>query len=283
MILLNAFADHLDELSRRTWHNLTEAKRLGMRMGEVTITEANLLSIAQFVALTGLSAELVPTKGDESTTGADFEIWFDVGGTILGYTIQAKVLTVGARTFTYREIGKTDGSGTEQAELLVQHAHSVGAFPFHVLFNGWPAGLLGAPTLPTKWSTEHFGCSAIATPEVLRIRRSWPTQRTRKAEHFLPSSVPWSELFRSSRGKSGTPSGDGYGDPNTDCGRTGIRGTEIDLEALAERARALMGGQYEFGYADQLPHYVSRALDGQPFVGDAGQYLPRFVFLIRQW
>lgn len=102
-VTLNALADHLDELARRTWHKLTEAKRLGMRMGEVAITEANLLAIAQFVAATGLSAELVPTKGNESVTGVDFEIWFDLRGTILGYTFQAKVLTVGANLHLSRD------------------------------------------------------------------------------------------------------------------------------------------------------------------------------------
>ncbi|MEP9417028.1 hypothetical protein ABLE92_22205 [Gordonia sp. VNQ95] len=288
-MLLNAFADHLDELARRTWFNVTEAKRLGMRMGEVTITEANLLSIAQFIATTGLSAELVPTKADEAVTGADFEIWFDIGGAVLGYTFQAKVLMVGSRTFSYPGIGKKDKTGTEQSELLEHQAIAVGAFPFHVLFNGWDAGLAGAPTLPSGWPARHFGCAAIATPEVRRIRSSRSTRRPVKAGHFLPSSFPWSHLFRLA--SSTAPSAPGGSTAIGDTGAGGSRGAgheilpgdPVDIEALAQLARQLMvGHHHDFGSATNLPEYVRQTLEGEPGSVEQGQYAPKFAIVIRR-
>lgn len=290
---LNALADHLDELARQTWYNLTHARRLGIRMGEVTITEANLLSIAKFVEVTGLRGDLVPTKANEAVTGTDFEIWMDIGGVVLGYTIQAKVMAVNNASFSYREIGKTDKAGTEQAALLEHHAITVGAFPFYVLFNGWSHGSAGEPTLPSHWPAEHLGCVAVAAPEVRRIRNRWPTMRTCKANDFLPSSIPWSELFR-------LPSRDGHVDGGSGTrrgdwmyeGSAALRGD--DLTGLAEQARERMGGQRDFGGADRLPDYVLRAFRTEEDVAEQAtrlrssdllmpeQHVPQFAIVIRE-
>ena len=282
-----SFADYLDELARQTWFNMVEARRLGMRMGEVTLTEQNLLAMARFVRSTGLLATVVPTRPDESTTGADFEIWFRAQGRVVGYTIQAKVLKVKGGYYAYPEIGKTDKRGIEQAELLEKHAMRVGAFPFHLLLNGWTLGSDDEPTLPAFAPAEHFGCTVIATPRMRTIRRHWP-RPTLQARHFLPESWPWSMLFRGGVGAHAHLVCACACACDVDlcrcAGRVSRAGTEclgqVDVEALRGMAYELSNQDDRFGKAKYLPDYVLRALEGESPDTGPGDYVPHFILVV---
>jgi hypothetical protein len=106
---LTQLTDLMDELARQTWFNLKTARRLSMRMGEVTVTEVNPLAMSRLLDAQGIPAELIPTRADESTTGVDFEIWLDVNGArFFGYSIQAKIVAVRGNKFSYPQLSHHD-------------------------------------------------------------------------------------------------------------------------------------------------------------------------------
>ena len=129
---LDLLTDLMDELSRETWFNLASARDLEMRMGEVTITEVNLLAIERLNERSRLNIKLIPTRPDENRTGVDFEIWLrNRRGRILGFSIQAKVVYVREWSYQYKELGHRNRHGL-QYDLLEQHARRKKSYPFHL-------------------------------------------------------------------------------------------------------------------------------------------------------
>lgn len=182
----------MDELAELTWFKLVEARRLTMRMGEVSITDHNLLALQQFASAAGSDVRLVHAH-DEATSGADFEIWLvdHAGKPFWAYSIQAKVGGWVGATYKYRAIGHKVGPAA-QHDLLIRHAATAGSRPFHLLYNGWDPKDPDAPILP-KRDQRKLGCAAVSTHEVARIRRA--KRPSLKAADYLPKSFPWSELL----------------------------------------------------------------------------------------
>jgi hypothetical protein len=302
----------MDELSRQTWFNLTEARRLKMRMGEVTITEINLLAIRQLIELSKLKVEIVPTRADESKTGADFEIWLDFKGKrFFGYAVQAKVVGVREDKYTYAHLGHKAGSPKVfQYDLLEAHAKDVNAHAVHVFFNGWALPSTGAPALPPGPDAELFGCAALMTSVVREIRAVKKRGGASVvASDYLDRAVPWSELFRTSQPRSrpsslpiGSRSRAGAVSPtggNGDDGNDVLNGPRLDprppgpeptvpielgargIGALERRARELGGELHETRRATKLPDYVteSRGLPREDLGTES--YLPTFAIVIR--
>jgi hypothetical protein len=181
----------MDDLAELTWFKLVEARRLEMRMGEVSITDHNLLALQQFASAAGSDVRLVHAH-DEATSGADFEIWLvdRAGVPVWAYSIQAKVGGWVGKTYKYRALGHKV-SGAAQHDLLIQHAAKHKTRPFHLLYNGWETGDPGAPA-SSHPGHQKLGCAAISTFEVARIRRG--KRPSLKAVDYLPMSFPWSEL-----------------------------------------------------------------------------------------
>ena len=199
---LDDLTDLMDSLARQTWFNLTTSRRLEMRMGEVTVSEVNLLAMSQLLAANGLPVELVATRSDEATTGVDFEIWLvHQNMRFFGYSIQAKIIDVRKDKFTYPKLGHRDTSGTFQYDLLEAHALAVGSHPVHVFYNGWAAAP-SEPPVPAGPPREHFGCAALMTSVVRDIRKATTkpfgsgTRASVQASDYLPLAIPWSDLFR---------------------------------------------------------------------------------------
>lgn len=85
--------DVMDSCARRTWDDRARAQRLSVPFGETTVTERNMLDVAQCVSTRGGAPRIVPiSQLDEKKVGADFEIWTRVDHRAwLGFSIQAKL------------------------------------------------------------------------------------------------------------------------------------------------------------------------------------------------
>jgi hypothetical protein len=271
----------MDVLAKRTWFNLTEARRLKMRMGEVTITEANLLAMAQLVERSKLKIDLRATRKSEATTGTDFEIWLKTRkGRVFGYSIQAKVIRLRDGIYEYPELGHKNAHGV-QIDLLEQRAKRVGSYPVHLFFNGWDQPTIKAPTFPTGRSVELFGCAAVQTTVVRSVRNAiGKGNGINKVARYAAESMPWSDLFRvsvyakSNGGRSGGAAGPGYEDsPSGDSGggieiltptddRNPTRSISLtgrDFGALEQRLERLGGGGFERRRPEGIPEDVVSA------------------------
>ena len=295
---LDDLTDLMDELSRQTWFNLTMARQLDMRMGEVTISETNLLALARLIEDKGLPVELIATRADESTTGVDFEIWLVArNARFFGYSIQAKVIDVRNAKFTYPKLGHKAGA-TYQYELLETHALDVGSHPVHLFYNGWANRSPGAPGFPAGFDTELFGCAAVMTSVVHDVRdattkpHGGTTRASVQAADYLSTAVPWSELFKrlDPPARAPKPSGpsdgtdvvlsslppyrDGAGGVLVTPGPSGPPRRPIDvngrdLNALEKRLAVLSGEHFEPRRPSKLPDYVTQAR------GKARKQLPK--------
>lgn len=295
---LAQLTDLMDELSRQTWFNLTAARRLGMRMGEVTVTEVNLLAIARLIDRTGLDVKLIATRSDEKITGTDFEIWIRLrSGRVLGFAVQAKIVYVYDGKYEYNSLGHGNKNG-KQLDLLEAHAKTRGAQPVHVFFNGWDMSDPKAPRPPRGKPAELYGCAAVMTPVVRRVRRKIGHRKgVNRVAPYLKVSMPWSELLKipehpisgSGDGPGSGPSADGNGPANSgprgdrDRPNRPIDATDRDIDALEERLSSLRGEDAELRRATELPSYVTRARDltrDQIVDDEENSDAPPFVLLI---
>ncbi|MET4782409.1 DUF6615 family protein [Glaciihabitans sp. UYNi722] len=272
---LNDLTNLMDELSHQTWFNLTAARRLNMRMGEVTITEVNLLAIARLIDRTGVNVELIATRSDEKTTGTDFEIWVKLrSGRVLGFAVQAKIIYVHDGKYEYSSLGHGNKNGA-QMKLLEAHAARRGAQPVHVFFNGWDTSDSKAPPTPRGKSAELYGCAAIMTPVVRRVRTGIGYRKgVNRAAPYLKVSIPWSELFLIPDVPADADGGDSGSDGDAQVRGGGPGGEELpasgdtplrpidftdrDFDALEARLSQLRGDDSEPRRAAELPSYITR-------------------------
>lgn len=302
---IEALRDAMDDLAELTWFKLAEARRLDMRMGEVSLTDHNLLALQQLASRSGGGIQLVHSH-DEPISGADFEIWLvdDAGAPFWAYSVQAKVGSWVGSTYKYRSIGHKVG-GVPQHDLLMQHARQVGTRPFHLLYNGWQLHDPSAP-MPQRAELEKHGCAAVSTFEVARVRNQG--RPSLKAADYLPMSFPWSELLTKVTPPPRTttpgppppdsngPAQDGSGPPagNSPSGRPKLpvsdapnsaETVDTALEAFGSALREVEGElAAPLRRPTELPDYVQRGLGSAPFVppkrrpGDA--WVPEFALVI---
>ena len=84
----------LNTLARTTWTDITEGRRLGVGMGEVGITDHNMLALRREYP----SLLIHKYSGHEEVrTGADWEWWLRISGGWICLVFQAKMLDVDGR------------------------------------------------------------------------------------------------------------------------------------------------------------------------------------------
>jgi hypothetical protein len=109
-----ALKSTLDTLAQTTWTDIAEGRRLGVGMGEVGITDHNML------ALRRAHPSLLVHKHsahEEVRTGADWEWWLRISGKWICLVFQAKVLNINGR---YPGITKGQTDGKPQVDLLLR-------------------------------------------------------------------------------------------------------------------------------------------------------------------
>jgi hypothetical protein len=201
---LTPVTDLMDTLSRDTWHSLVDAHDLDLDWGEVTVTHTILLALKRLLRQQAIPLHVERVRAhDEKASGADLEIWIEAtSGKALGLSIQAKRVYLGTKVPTYQALGHEGAVPAErQYDTLIRHAKKTGTLPFHLFYNGW------APrtdiAFPAGRSDELYGCAAVPTTEVRRIRTKFRDRGMNNVSRYASVSRPWSDLLRMPPGSGG--------------------------------------------------------------------------------
>lgn len=291
----------MDDLARRTWKDVIQAREWGLHRGEVTITETLLLALKVYERQAGLgfALSIVPTsQATERRSGADFEIWLQIGPhSYFAYSIQAKKAAL-SKTKGSHEKGSYNTLGHEghpspaavpnarkgapfQYDTLIAHAAQNQTIPIHLFYNGWqtaPAGVFLGSNPPAD---ELYGCAVIPTPKVKAIREAKPRSNN-QISAYAPDLQPWSTLFRQPAPGSGSGTGPFGGGPGSgpSVGRPrswppgrslrsepSDRSTSHELGApIDTRNRSDLAGLgasfgRDGGYPERLPAYLTHAIE----------------------
>jgi hypothetical protein len=194
----------LNDLARTTWTDIADGRRLGVGMGEVGITDRNML------ALRREHPSLLVHKYsayEEVRTGADWEWWLRTADGWICLVFQAKILDVNGR---YPGITKGQAEGKSQVDVLVRSCLvrserlNGGVWPFYCFYNswqgGWPKGVKrfdgDDPRTMSIKELQLYGCAAANAWNVRRVlyRREYSNRRTLR-DSYLPISRPWATIF----------------------------------------------------------------------------------------
>jgi hypothetical protein len=194
----------LDDLARTTWTDIADGRRLGLGMGEVGITDRNMLALRR--EHPSLLIHKHPAH-EEVRTGADWEWWLAMSGGWICLVFQAKVLDANGR---YPGITKGQAEGKPQVDVLVRSCLlrserlNGAVWPFYCFYNswsdGWPEDIKrfdGADprAMPIK-ELQLYGCAVVNAWSVRRVLfgREYSNRRTLR-NSYLPISRPWSMIF----------------------------------------------------------------------------------------
>jgi hypothetical protein len=194
----------LNKLARTTWIDIAEGRRLGVGMGEVGITDHNMLALRREYP----SLLVHKHSGHEEVrTGADWEWWLRVSDEWICLVFQAKILNVDGR---YPGVTKGQTDGKPQIDLLLRNClarserlHGA-VWPLYCFYNswrgGWPEGVQrydGADRYaPSHEELQLYGC-AVANAWGVRqilVDGGYSNRRTLR-NSYLPISRPWSMIF----------------------------------------------------------------------------------------
>ena len=194
----------LDSLARTTWTDIADGRRLGVGMGEVGITDRNMLALRREHPSLLIHKHSVH---EEVRTGADWEWWLGTSGGWVCLVFQAKLLNAHAR---YAGLTKGREEGKPQVDVLLrsclQRSERLNGtvWPLYCFYNSWQgAWPRDVPrsdgTDPRMMSTEElrlYGCAAADAWSVRRVLldSNYSNRRTVR-DSYLPVSQPWSMIF----------------------------------------------------------------------------------------
>lgn len=199
----------LDNLARTTWTDIEDGRQLGVGMGEVSITDRNMLTLRREHPSLLVYKHLAY---EEVRTGADWEWWLATTDGWICLVFQAKVLNVNGR---YPGITKGCAEGKSQVEALIRSCLlrserlNGAVWPLYCFYNSWhgewPRGIIrfdGADprTMPIE-ELQRYGCAAANAWSVRRVLfdQEYSNRRTLR-NSYLPISRPWSTIFPDSPG-----------------------------------------------------------------------------------
>ncbi|MCU1584530.1 MAG: hypothetical protein JWM49_1086 [Microbacteriaceae bacterium] len=304
---LHQLADLMDDLATETWSKVHRAHQIRMSMGEVTISQHNLLSLEELNVTLAHKIQIQEvSQNAERKIGADFEIWLERSdGSALGYSIQAKRVRHGKLHYTYPELShRGDNKGELQYDTLLRHARARNSVAMHVFYNGWDQSDSTKPHFPTPTNLRGlptlYGCAAIPTTRVKAVREVG-SRMNNKVKAFAPFTFPWSDLLRiSPTGGAGpipvppgslpNPSSGGSPPPPPVAGNPsgspvgGGSGTsaqfDSEVQALAEQMRPHVEDRATM-LASKVPDYVEKARNLAPKNLPRDVDLPRYALIIR--
>jgi hypothetical protein len=194
----------LDDLARTTWTDIADGRRLGVGMGEVGITDRNMLTLRRehpSLLVHKHSAD------EEVRTGADWEWWLGTSDGWICLVFQAKVLNTYGR---YSGITKGQSEGKPQVEALVRtcllrsERLNGAVWPFYCFYNtwegGWPASVQRFdgvdPRAMSAKELQLYGCAAANAWHVRQVLHDQEYSNRRTIRNsYLPISRPWSMTF----------------------------------------------------------------------------------------
>jgi hypothetical protein len=194
----------LDELARVTWTDIADGRRLGIGMGEVGITDHNMLTLRREHPSLIVHKH---TAYEEIRTGADWEWWIDTAGGWLCLVFQAKILDANGR---YAGITKGQTEGKPQVDVLIRSCLlrserlNSAVWPLYCFYNSWRGGwpdnverFDGAdPQDMPDVELRKYGCAVTAAWGVRRVLvdPQYSNRRTLR-NSYLPACRPWSKIF----------------------------------------------------------------------------------------
>jgi hypothetical protein len=194
----------LDKLARTTWVDIEGGRWLGVGMGEVSITDHNMLALRREYPSLVIHKH---SSHEEVRTGADWEWWLRISDKWICLVFQAKMLNINGR---YSGITKGRADGKPQVELLLRHCLmrserlNGAVWPLYCFYNSWQGGWpQGVPRFdgayryaPSREEIQLYGCAAASAWMVrhVLIDASYSNRRTVR-DSYLPISRPWSMIF----------------------------------------------------------------------------------------
>jgi hypothetical protein len=194
----------LDDLARTTWTDIADGRRFGIPMGEVGITDRNMLALRREHPAIIVHKH---TSYEEVRTGADWEWWIETSAGWMCLVFQAKILNIDGR---YSGVTKGLTEGKPQVDILVRSCLLRSerlegtVWPFYCFYNSWPEGwpkhvetFDGAhPRNMSAEELQRYGCAAASAWGVreIIIDRGYSKRRTTR-NRYLPISRPWSMIF----------------------------------------------------------------------------------------
>ncbi len=127
----------LENLARKTWTDIENGRQLGVPIGEVGITDHNMLALRQ--ELPSLVIHKF-TTAEEARTGADWEWWLDSADGWICLFFQAKLLYATGR---YEAISERQPDGKRQVDVLLhgclQRSELLNGtvWPLYCFYNSW--------------------------------------------------------------------------------------------------------------------------------------------------
>lgn len=177
---------HLEELAVDTWERLRDARALGIRFGEETITDLVLLEMKRKHSARSYIAQTPLHK--EKTQGTDWEWW--IGSDRVGwirYAVQAKRLNKDLRygSITHKV------NGTKQIDLLERYAKKHRALPLYCLYNYSGIGIDNSAwncSLPYK--KYQLACTITSIGVARHAIDNWG-EKTFAKIHANQNTLPW--------------------------------------------------------------------------------------------
>lgn len=199
----------LDNLARATWTDISDGRRLGVGMGEIGITDRNMLALRREHRLLLIHKH---SASEEVRTGADWEWWLRISGAWICLVFQAKVLSADGR---YAGITKGQTEGKPQVDLLLRSCLlrserlNGTVWPLYCFYNSWNGGWPESvprydgvePYSPSQDALQRYGCAVANAWNVKQIlaHSSYSNRRTVR-DSYLPVSRPWSMIFPDQQG-----------------------------------------------------------------------------------
>lgn len=178
-------------LSERVWNRIRRSKELGIRLGEVGITDDIVLEIAQLQSPNVLISQT--SQASEPHEGTDWEWWIGSrGGGWTRYAVQAKRINVESNI--YDKLGHYVGR-KRQAQVLAEYASRSKAVALYCFYNyveeyseekHWHCHL--------DFRDSQFGCTIVPV-SVVQSAVKTRGSRTFQRIHQHSDAVPWRCLF----------------------------------------------------------------------------------------
>jgi hypothetical protein len=277
----------LENLARATWTDIAHGRELRVGMGEVGITDHNMLALRREHPSLLVHKHSVH---EEVRTGADWEWWIGTPEGWMCLVFQAKILDTNGR---YPGITKGQAEGKPQVDVLLRSClrrseRLDGAvWPLYCFYNSWegawPEGVLpfdkADPGIMSTMELQLYGCAAANAWSVRQVLvdPSYSNRRTLR-DSYLAMSRPWSMIFpdpaKSAAYSAGQTMmmlsswmpGQARLPPPPPSGYTGEAAPASDGEAESEpvkgRRRDRLAVYRDPGFIDRPPDYVLDLLEG---------------------
>jgi hypothetical protein len=201
-------------LAAATWRRIGLADGHGLNWSEETITETNLLELADLHP-NQVAIEAV-TKRREALIGADWEWWLGGGGSWFGMRVQAKRVSLPNERFGRILSQRARGRAETQIRTLIERAHLDGVTPAYCLYvhsARWPR--LG------YWPDRYMGAGEGTPLGCLMAHASVVSANgSNELESIAAYALPWHLLANVSVG--GSLAGQAYEAMSKSCWAHGV-------------------------------------------------------------